>query len=164
MNDVKLATIQIDGLRELELRLAALPQKLERNILVQALSAGARVIKNKAIENAPKSIAPHILRSYASATFKKFDSKRLGVWITPGNLKRMIRVKIDKSKSRGYAVTYEVYVKNKEAWYWKFVEFGTVKHGPNPFMRNAFESMKYAAITEIEQQIKNRLESEGVLK
>ena len=165
MNDVKVGMIQIDGLRELELRLSALPVKMERNILVQAIGAGARVIKKQAIENAPSSVEPHILRSYASAVFKTYKTKRTGVWILPGNLKRMIRVKVDSSKSRGYAVTYEVYVKNKEAWYWRFVEFGTSKN-PKPkgfgFMRNAFESMKFAAIKEIEEQIKLRLESEGV--
>lgn len=157
--------IHIEGLRELEMKLAALPAKLERNILVQSVAAGARIIQKEARSNITDSIAPHILRSYASALFKKFDSSKMGVWITPGNMRRMVRVKIDRSKTRGYAVTYEVYVKNKEAWYWKFQEFGTSKM-PSPknkgFMRKGFESAKLAAIAEIEMQIKARLESEGI--
>ena len=158
MNDVLLTTIKIEGLRELEMKLAALPAKLERNILAQAMAAGARVIQKEVKQNAPVSIAPHILKSYSSKLFKKFNSEKIGVWVLPGNLRKMIRIKIDKSKSRGYAVTYEVYVKNKEAWYWKFVEFGTSKMQPKPFMRNGFESAKLAAISEIEKQIKARIE------
>jgi len=163
MNDVKiLGVIEITGLKELELRLAQLPQKLERKILMDAVRAGARVIQKEARDKAPMSVAPHILRSYASALFKGFKSDKMGVWITPGNLKKMIRVKVDRTKSRGYAVTYEVYVKNKEAWYWKFVELGTSKMGPNPFMRNSFETMKYQAVKRIEEEIRNRLEYGGV--
>ena len=165
MNDVKLGIIQIEGLRELEQRLAQLPQKLERKILVHATQAGARVIQKEAVQKAPMSVAPHILKSYASSVYKKYTPSEFGTWIRPGNLKRMIRVKIDKTKSRGYAITYEVYIKNKEAWYWKFQEFGTSKM-PSPknkgFMRKGFESAKLAAIAEIEMQIKARLESEGI--
>lgn len=165
MNDIKLGMIQIDGLRELELRLLQLPEKLEKKILQESVRAGARVIQKEAKAIAPVSVAPHILKSYASAVFKKFDSSKMGVWILPGNLKKMIRVKIDNSKSRGYAITYEVYVKNKDAWYWKFQEFGTSKlppHNGTGFMRPAFENMKLLAIAEINQQIRNRMESEGI--
>jgi len=154
--------ISIDGLRELEIKLAQLPAKLEQRIIRQAVAAGARVIQREARSRAPMSIAPHILRSYASAVFKKYTSGQFGTWVTPGNLKRMIRVRVDKSRTRGYAVTYEVYVKNKDAWYWKFVEFGTVKMSAKPFMRPAFETMKLAAINEIENQIKSRMENEGI--
>lgn len=163
MNDVKLGIIQIEGLRELEQRLAQLPQNLERKILVHATQAGARVIQKEAVQLAPMSTAPHILKSYASALFKTYTPSEFGTWIRPGNLKRMIRVKIDKTKSRGYAITYEVYVKNKEAWYWKFVEFGTSKMSDqHKFMRPAFEAMKEAAIKEVEAQIYARLQIENL--
>lgn len=166
MNDVKLGNIQIDGLRALEERLLKYPDKFVKNVLSGAMKEGAKVIQNRAKDYAPISLAPHILKSYASAMFKKFDSKKMGVWILPGNLKRMIRVKVDKSGSRGYKISYEVYVKNKEAWYFKFVEFGTSKmqavNGGKGFMRPAFEDMKEFAVEAIKEYIIARLENEGV--
>lgn len=153
MNDVKLGIIQIDGLKELEQRLAMLPAQIERKILIEAVKKGAQVIQKSAREKAPKSTAPHLLKS---------SRRQYASWILPGNLKRNIRVKIDRSKTRGYAVTYEVYVKNHVAWYWKFQELGTSRHsaanGGTGFMRPAFEEMKYKAISEIEEQIRIRLD------
>lgn len=155
MNDVSLGIIQIEGLKELEQRLAFLPEKLERKILVESVKAGAQVIRKGARDKAPKSTAPHLLKS---------KRQKYGTWIYPGNLKKMIRVKIDKSKTRGYAVTYEVYVKNKEAWYWKFQELGTSRHkaanNGTGFMRPAFEELKFTAIKVIERNIYDRLQTE----
>lgn len=154
MNDIKMGNIEIVGLRDLEQKLLGFSDKLAKNILQDSVKAGAKVIKDKAVEIAPKSIAPHILQSYASSLFKNFKTQKMGIWVLPGNLKKMIRVKVDTSQSRGYKITYEVYVKNKEAWYWKFLEFGTSKMPPKPFMRPAFEQMKESAIAAIEQRIK----------
>lgn len=166
MNDVRLGNIQIDGLRALEQRLLQYPAKFEKNVLSGAMKEGAKVIQKRAREYAPKSTKPHILRSYASATFKKFTSRKMGVWILPLNITRMIRVKVDKSGSRGYKISYEVYVKNKDAWYWKFQEFGTSKmpaaNTGKGFMRPAFEDMKEFAVESIKEYIKARLENEGV--
>lgn len=163
--------IELLGLKELEKRLSEFVPKLERKILVQSMQAGARTIQKEARELAPVSVKPHILKSYASSLFKKYTPSEFGAWIRPGNLRRMIRVKIDKSQSRGYAITYEVFVRNKEAWYWKFVEFGTEKwplsevvSGNRPFMRTAFENMKEIAIKVVEEEIRARLESEGITK
>jgi HK97 gp10 family phage protein len=158
MNDIKVGNIQVDGLRALEEKLMQLPDRLAKNILQGAMREGAKVIKNRAVDYAPMSVEPHILRSYASAVFKKFETKKMGVWILPGNLKRMIRVKTDKTGSRGYKISYEVYVKNKEAWYWKFLEFGTSKkaavNNGRGFLRPAFEDMKAFAVAAIEQKIR----------
>lgn len=154
MDNVRADNIQIDGLRELEQQLLGFTDKLAKNILQDAIKEGAKIIQKQAKENAPVSVAPHILRSYASAVFKNFKTTKAGVWILPGNIKRMIRVKVDTSQSRGYKITYEVYVKNKEAWYWKFLEFGTSKMQAKPFMRTAFEEMKEIAIAAIEQKIR----------
>jgi len=161
MNDVKVGNIQITGLRALEKELMEYPDKLAKQILQGAIKEGGRLIQKRAIEYAPKSAAPHILKSYASKLFKKFDSAKMGVWILPGNMKKMIRIKVDSSGSRGYKISYEIYVKNKEAWYWKFQEFGTSKmraaNGGIGFMRPAFEDMKVFAVEAIANYIKLRL-------
>ena len=166
MQDVKVGNIQIDGLRALEERLLQFSDKLAKNILSGAIREGAKIIQKRAKEYAPVSVAPHILRSYKSGLFKKFESTRMGVWVLPGNLRRMIRIKVDRSQSRGYKISYEIYVKNKEAWYFKFVEFGTSKmqaaNGGKGFMRPAFEDMKEHATRVIKDYILARIENEGV--
>jgi HK97 gp10 family phage protein len=165
MNDVKLGDIQIDGLRDLEIRLLAYTDKFAKNVLAGAMKEGAKVIQKRAREYAPVSLAPHLLKSYASATFKKFTSDKMAVWILPGNLRKMIRVKVDNSGSRGYKISYEVYVKNKDAWYWKFLEFSTSKmpaaNGGKGIVRPAFEDVKEFAVQAIKEYIEARLENEG---
>jgi HK97 gp10 family phage protein len=158
-----MAMMEVLGLKELELRLSELPEKLKTRVLAQSLQSGARLIEAQAEQNAPVSVAPHILKSYASAMFKTFKSKRMGVWLLPGNLKRNIKVKRDLSGTRGHALTYEVFVKNKDAWYWKFVEFGTRKMAAHPFMRPAFETQKGAAVLEVAAQMEARMQSEGIV-
>lgn len=162
MNDVHLGNIEIIGLSALEQKLMKLPDTLAKNILQDAIKQGAKVIQKQCIEFAPKSIEPHLLKSYSSSLFKNFKTSKSAVWVLPGNLKRMIRVKVDNSKSRGYKITYEVYVKNKEAWYWKFVEFGTSKMIGRTFMRSGFEMAKVAAIATVEERIKLGIESQGL--
>ena len=158
-----MAMMEVLGLKELELRLSELPEKLKTRVLAQSLQSGAQLIRAQARENAPVSVAPHILKSYASAMFKTFKSKRMGVWLLPGNLRRNIKVKRDLSGTRGHAITYEVFAKNKDAWYWKFIEFGTRKMSAQPFMRNAFETQKGSAVLEVAAQIETRMQSEGIV-
>lgn len=107
----------------------------------QAVNAGAQIIKKQAISNAPAWPLPHKLE---------------GVIVPPGNLKKNIVVKKIKSPlTAEYIVT--VRGKRKDAYaarYGRLVEFGTVKMGPQPYLRNAFESGKGAAVEAIKTKLK----------
>jgi HK97 gp10 family phage protein len=62
--------VQVRGLRELEQAMNTLPDKLERNVLMAGLAAGARVIRNAARVNVPKRsgrLAKYIRTSRASS-------------------------------------------------------------------------------------------------
>lgn len=152
MNDIRMGMIQIDGLSDLEVAMLGFSDKLAKQVLSGAIRAGAVVIQKQARKYAPKSTKPHLLKS---------KKQKIGTWIIPGNLKKMIRVKVDKSGTRGYKISYEVYVKNKDAWYWKFVEFGTSKMYGRTFMRSAFETMKEEASLVIRDFILSRIEDGG---
>jgi len=147
-----MGSITIDGLRDLETAMLAFPDKLAKQVLTGAIKTGATLIRNQAREYAPKSTAPHLLKS---------KKQPIGTWVMPGNLKKMIRVKVDRSGTRGYKITYEVYVKNKDSWYWKFVEFGTSKMYGRTFMRSAFEMMKERAVFAIKDYVLSRIEDGG---
>jgi len=149
---VRMGLIEIEGLRDLEIAMLSFPDKLARQVLSGAIRAGAVVIQKQAREYAPKSDAPHLLKS---------KKQKLGTWIMPGNLKKMIRVKVDKSGTRGHKISYEVYVKNKDTWYWRWVEFGSSKMYGRTFMRSAFEMMKEDATLVIRNYILSRIEDGG---
>lgn len=147
MSDIRMGMIQIDGLRDLEEKLRSYSDRMAKDILQGAIKEGAKVIQKQCKEYAPKSDAPHILKVKGKPTV-----------INPGNLRKLIRVKVDKSGTRGYKISYEVYVKNQSGWYWKFVEFGTSKMMGQTFMRSGFEMAKESAVEAIERYISERLE------
>ena len=151
-DSVRMGSITIEGLRDLETAMLGFSDKLARQVLSGAIKAGAVVIQKQAREYAPKSDAPHLLKSKKQA---------IGTWIMPGNLKKMIRVKVDKSGTRGYKITYEVYVKNKDSWYWRWVEFGSSKMYGRTFMRSAFEMMKEQATLVVRDYVLSRIEDGG---
>lgn len=149
MPDIKSGTIQISGLSALEKTLAALPDKLARNILKGAIRAGAVVIQKDARTKAPRSTEPHQLG-------KGSKSEK----IQPGHLKKNIKVRLAPRKKREVPIEYWVYVSSK-AWYWKFVEFGTSKMSSKPFMRSAFDAKKAEATERIREYLSTRIDKEA---
>lgn len=147
MKDIITETITVKGLADIEKSLMALPDKLARYVLVQAFQAGAKVLKKEAQENVHDSDFAHVLKS-------KFTGK--SVLIQPGNFRKNIKIKIDKTKSRGFALTYEVFVKNKDTWYWRFVEFGTSRIVAKSPIRNAFEASRGKIIEAIANNARKR--------
>jgi HK97 gp10 family phage protein len=110
-------------------RLATFGDKVAKQITVSALRESASYMKKEAILYANKSEEAH-----------KLLVKGVYIEITPGNLKKHIRfARIRKNRLESGEIGYRVYVAIKMAWYAKFVEFGTSKMAPIPFMRPAFE-------------------------
>lgn len=92
--------VKIHGLRELEKKLNALPERIEKNVVRGALRAGARVIANEA-----KALVP----------------------VEDGTLKKSIRVSARVDRQAGQ-VRSKITAGNKEAFYAHMVEFGTAAH------------------------------------
>lgn len=74
--------------------------------------------------------------------------------IRSGKLKMSISV--SRVKTKGGFKQVEV-GPDKEGWYGKFVEFGTVKMKANPFMARGYENSKGEAMSTIEKSIKDGL-------
>lgn len=111
-------------------RLKTFGDKITKQVTVSALKESAAYMKHEAILYASKSKEVH-----------KLLVKGEYVEITPGNLKDKIRYGRIRQKYLDQGeVGYRVYVAIKFAWYAKFVEFGTSKMAPIPFMRPAFEN------------------------
>ena len=144
----------VQGLRELQAALKELPDRIARNVLRGSVSAGAAVIRKEAAARAPVSTGP----------------KRQGQ-PPPGTLKRSVYQKQIRNLSSLVRQTFIVSVRkgkkyrnqgkkgnlSQDAWYARFVEFGTAKMAARPFLRPAFEARKGDAVAAIKDYLARRI-------
>lgn len=144
--------VKVAGLRQLGEAMKSMSADMRGKVGRAAANAGAQVIKKKAIALAPISDKPHQL------------GVRKGEIVQPGNLRKNIIVKrlpdTEKSLSHQYiiGVRHGSGKAGKDAFYWKFLEFGTAKMAARPFMRPAFESSKTEAVDKIKSTLKQRID------
>ena len=161
--DVSSGFMTIKGLDDINRKLHQLKPALSKQIMSGALKKGAKVFQAEAVLKAPVSTSPHLLKSYASAIYKKYTARQFGNWITPGNLKKNIKIKLDRERTTKDQVRVVVYI-NGAAWYGTFHEFGTSKMARQSFMRPAFDARKEEATKAIIDHLHAVLESGGFVK
>lgn len=121
----------------------AIEQLASESVLRQATVAGARVIHAEVKRRAPVGDATYEGNGRAYA---------------PGTLRDSILIAYDRERSvDGLRATYLV-TWSKDAFYGRFLEFGTSKMAARPFLRPAYDAMKQAAAdafsTVIDQKVK----------
>ena len=150
-------TQHVDGLKELQAALKELPERIARNVLRGSVNAGATVIRKEAQARAPVSVGP----------------KRQGQ-SPPGTLKRALYQKQIRELSSLVKQTFIVSVRkgkqyrnqgkkgnlSQDAYYARFVEFGTAKMAARPFLRPAFEARKTDAVAAIKAYLERRIPEE----
>ena len=142
----------IEGLKELQAAMKQLPQNIGRNVLRGAVSAGASVIRKEARDKAPV-YQGRIPAGHAPA----------------GTLRRAVFQKQIREASSWFKQVFFVSVKSGkkqqkkglDAYYWRFVEFGTKKMAAQPFLRPAFESKKHEAVEAIKRYLATRIPKEA---
>ena len=120
----------------------ALDNIASESVLRQAAVAGARVFFEEM-----KMRAPVGDREY----------ERKGATIYPGFLRDHLLIAFDKEQSiegryASYVVTW-----SKEAFYGRFLEYGTSKMGAQPFMRPSYEAKKAASAEAVDQVIRQKV-------
>lgn len=145
------AGITITGLNELGQRLKIFSDTVANKITKEAARETIKVFRDE-------------LKVQMGLNYKNIKAHWLGrgekrVLLQPGNLMRSVRFKYIKNMPKG-TVRFEVYVKNHNAWYFKFVERGTSKMSANPVLRKTFES-KLAEATQVFKDTVQRAISEG---
>ncbi|AQW29038.1 HK97-gp10 family putative phage morphogenesis protein [Ralstonia syzygii subsp. celebesensis] len=121
----------------------ALTKVASESVLRQAAVAGARVLLDEVRMRAPVNLGIYE-----------------GKWgrHPPGFLRRNILLAFDKDTSvEGLRASYLV-TWSKEAFYGRFVEFGTSKMAANPFLRPAYEAKKAAAAQKFSEVIEAKAE------
>lgn len=131
-------TMQIDGLKELADKLSAIGPDLARNALRGAVGAAARLVRDEA-----KATNPDDTGRTDRALFAKYVKKESG----DSQATFVVGVRSGKRERK----------RNRDAFYWRFVEFGTANKPARPFMRPAFESKKHAAVDLIAKRILARI-------
>lgn len=127
--------------------------------------AGLKELADKLREIGP-DIAAKALRGgvFAAAKLVRDEAKATNPDDT-GRTDRAIYAKFVREESGPHQAVYKVGVrsgrrerrKDRDAWYWRLVEFGTAKMPAKPFMRPAFESQKQKAVELIAERIARRI-------
>lgn len=147
-------TVKVLGLKELNAALAELPERIARNALRGAVSAGAAVIRKEA-----RAIAPIFTGAVSQGhpppgTLKKSVFQKQMSALS-GLLKQTFAVGVITGRSRKGKGG-----RSANAFYWRFVEFGTAKMAARPFLRPAFEAKKQAAVEAIRVYLAARIPRE----
>lgn len=149
MDDMKL-----NGFKELAAALKELGPRVARNALRSAVSNGAALIRDEAKAKAPQSSA---------------GDKSAGQ-SPSGTLKRAIAIKRDRDQKDIFNAKYSVFVRSNantksvkaygrtDAFYARFLEFGTSKMSARPFLRPAFDQRKADAITAIGARLDEKIQ------
>lgn len=154
---------EVTGLKELNEALKQLPENIAKNVLRGATGAGAAVIRKDAVARAPFYIPASVMWGGDGGMAKNHPP--------PGTLKKSIYQVRRRELSTLVQQVFAVAVRtgkgqrdkagrSVDAYYWRFVEFGTSKMAARPFLRPAFEAKKLAAIDAIKDYLAQRIPRE----
>ena len=139
-----MADLNIKGLAELNAKLSTLPQRVKNNILRGALRAGGNELVKAAKANVP--VRTGALKYSIKVSPRKGNVNMVAVAVQAGVLT------IAKRKKTAAL---------QDAFYARFVEYGTAHSRAKPFMRPAAESGSQAAIDAMAAYVADRLEVEA---
>ena len=122
---------QVQGFKEIEKVLKALPGRLAERELTNAVRAGANVIRKEARARAPRG-------GVSSATSQKF-----------GPLHKKIRARRVKKTRR----SVEFAINEGSAFYGFFLEFGTKNIAPRPWITPAFDTSASTAVQKVGERL-----------
>ncbi len=148
-------TIEISGLKEINEALKGLPIELASKVLDQATRKQMTVWRDVAAQQVPVGHEVSVKSTQKRGVDKKGNLFSRQQFIhTPGTLRRSIKVKKIKSAAEGGSITgqesrFGLKVLGK-AFYWKFIEFGSVHNQPpKPIFRNTFAALAELSLRRI---------------
>lgn len=148
------STVKIEGLKELQAALSRLPRELDRKVLNAALMAGARPMVAAIKARAPVDTGT-LARNIRARPVRPYPGNTATVEIGVRRLnKRQVNLLREKARKAGQSTRVN-------AWYWRFLEFGTSKMTARPFLRPGFEAEKIGAIETIKTALARRIEREA---
>lgn len=137
-----MADPEVQGLREVSLRLRRLPEAVRRKHANKALRAGMRPVAAAARRNVP--VATGLVRKNIRTRTVPLRQLTNGATVQLG-------VKSNRS-GRGSGT---------DAYYWRFLELGTVNIERREFLQRAFEANKYKAAELIRRHLSRGIQTEA---
>lgn len=147
----------IAGLKELQQALKDLPDRIAKNVLRGSVNAGASVLKKEAQARAPMYTGEVSQGHPPPGTLKRAVYQK-SIQELSGLTKQTFFVGVRKGKK--YQKQGKKGNLSQDAFYAKFVEFGTSKMSARPFMRPAFEAKKNEAVEAIKAYLQKRIPEE----
>lgn len=172
--------IEFQGLKELERAMLALPSRVDRKILNEGLLVGARIVRDEAKKRAPElhdtseSLRPDprwkrgaLKRAIRASRIRarEFAAEAIvSVRRLSSRAIARVRTRQRKAELRRLKRTGKLYGGRRvvlgDAFYWRFVEFGTATMRARPFLRPAFESHKRQAVDAAIKYFRERVQLE----
>lgn len=131
-----------------------LPKKLERRVLNAALMTGAREMEKEAKARVPVRTGG-VRRNIRARPGRPVGGAAATVIV---GVRKLTKKQISKLKAKGGRAAQNA----SDAYYWRFLEFGTSKMAARPFLRPAFESRKVEAAHMIKDALRKRIEAEAL--
>lgn len=148
--------IKVEGLKALQEALNNLPKELQKGPLKSAVSAGAKVVAEEAKRRAPLGETGNLRKAiyrYRSRSQSRDGKETFLVAVRKGKAKYA-----DTARNRRLRRVGKTYQTAGEAFYWRFLEFGTKYIAARPFLRPAFESKKNEALDTIKKKLADAIE------
>jgi HK97 gp10 family phage protein len=154
------AMIKVDGLKQLGERMQKLGADVNKRTSRAATAAGARVVRDATRKNidALQLVDTGNMRAAVAAQRSKrtrlTSEHRVGIKSGGGYRSGDIQGGKTSDVKAAKTGTGKLGV---DAFYWRFLEFGTVDRPATPFLRPAFESNKNKAVEEIKRVLERRI-------
>jgi len=151
-------SLRIEGLKELQYALNQLPKEIQARPLRSAVSAAAKVIADDV-----KTQVPVETGTLKSAVYR-YRSRRNS---TTGRETFFVGIRQGKAKyantarNRRAGRVGKTYKTQGEAFYWRFLEFGTKKMQARPFLRPAFEANKQKAVEVMKERLSKAIQAQA---
>jgi HK97 gp10 family phage protein len=152
-------TVQITGLKELQNALNQLPKEIQGRPLRSAVSAAAKVIVDDVKARVPVGETGNLKTAvyrYRSRRNSAIGRETFFVGIRQGKAQFK-----DTAYNRRRGRVGKSYKTAGEAYYWRFLEFGTAKMQAKPFLRPAFEANKSRAVEVIKDRLGKSIQTQA---
>jgi HK97 gp10 family phage protein len=140
----EMMSINVQGLKELEKKMIELGPKIAKKALKSALVAGAQVVKRQIMATAPVDKG-----NLRKATYIKKMPK-------PNPFVENVIVGIRNGR-KTWKKKDGKFDKSGDAFYWRFLEFGTKFIKGTKFVQNSFEAKKLLAMDKIKQVLTKKI-------
>lgn len=149
------SSIQLSGFEQVYKALEALPAKIQKKALREGVKKAGEFLRDRIAERAPYRTG--LLRDSIVAGSARTKKLSVAISIGPAATNRP-KASGDKRQEQSLGGETSGDKKPKDAYYAKFIEFGTVNMAARPFMRPVLDANSEAITSIIEQSIREFVE------